>query len=211
MSVFDPSAAARVGSEAAPAVRYRWWHAAAVGIAANAASAAPFGYNGDEPFYNDLDTPPGSPPDWAFAPAWAFNNLTALWSNLRVANLPVATPGRRTALALEGVNWGLFASFSALYFGLRSPVLGAVNTVAGLGLTAASVAVTAKIDRKAAWALAPRLAWLGLATYVSVATALRNRDDFVGWNPKGVQADTEARDATETQTDSALSPTEADV
>ena len=166
-----------------PTRRYRWWHAAAVGLAANAASAAPAGYNGDEPFYNDLDTPPGSPPDWAFAPAWALNNLATLWSNLRVANLPAGTPGRRTALALEGVNWGLFASFSGLYFGLRSPVLGAVNTVAGLGVTAASVAATARLDRKAAWALVPRLAWLGLATYVSVGTALRNRDEFVGWDP----------------------------
>ena len=183
MSTPFRSAVARRFRDAVPAERYRWWHAAAVGLAANAASAAPAGYNGDEPFYNELDTPPGSPPDWAFAPAWAFNNLTTLWSNLRVANLAAGTPGRRTALALEGVNWGLFASFSGLYFGLRSPVLGAVNTVAGLGFTAASVAVTAKLDGKAAWALAPRLAWLGLATYVSVGTALRNPDGFVGWTP----------------------------
>lgn len=165
------------------APRYRWWHAAAFGLAANAASAAPFGYNGDEPFYNTLKKPPGSPPDWAFAPAWAVNNVTTLWSNLRVANLPAGTPGRRTALALEGASWGLFASFTGLYFGLRSPILGAVDTAAGLVTTAASVAVTARIDQKAAWALAPRLAWLGLATYVSVSVALKNRDEFLGTAP----------------------------
>jgi tryptophan-rich sensory protein len=163
--------------------RYTWWHAAAVGVAANILSAAPAGYNGDESFYNDLRTPPGSPPDWAFAPAWAFNNITTLWSNLRIANLPVETQGREEALVLEGINWGLFASFTGLYFGLRSPVLGAVNTVAGLGETLASVAVTAKVDRPAAVALLPRLAWLGLATYVSVATAWRSPDKFVGWQP----------------------------
>ena len=183
--------AARLVRDAGLTKRYRWWHAAAVGLAANAASAAPAGYNGDEPFYNRLDTPPGSPPDWAFAPAWALNNLTTLWSNLRVANLPPNTPGRRTALALEATNWGLFASFSALYFGLRSPVLGAVNTVAGLGVTAASVAAAARLDRKAAWALGPRLAWLGLATYVSVGTALRNRDEFLGWGPASPGAETQ--------------------
>lgn len=156
--------------------RYRWWHAAAVGLGANAASAAAAGYNGDESFYNSLDTPPLSPPGWVFAPAWAFNNLTTLWSNLRVANLPAGTPGRRTALALEGASWGLFASFTGLYFGLRSPVLGAANTVAGLATTAASVAVTSRLDRRAAWALVPRFAWLGLAAYVSVETARRNPD-----------------------------------
>ena len=172
-----------MSSTAPPPPRYRWWHAAAVGLGANAVSAAAAGFNGDEAYYDRLETPPGSPPGWAFAPAWAVNNLTTLWSNLRVANLPVGTPGRRTALALEGASWGLFASFTGLYFGLRSPVLGAVNTAAGLAATAASVAVTARLDRRAAWALAPRLAWLGLATYVSVGTALRNPDGTVGWHP----------------------------
>ncbi len=167
--------------------RSRWWLAAAVGLAANAASALPFGYNGDEPFYNALRKPPLSPPDWAFAPAWAVNNALTLWSNLRVANLPTATPGRRTALALEGASWGFFSAFTGLYFGLRSPVLGAADTVAGLATTAASVAVTARLDRRAAWALAPRLAWLGLATYVSVAAARMNPDPF--FPPTGPNAD----------------------
>ena len=156
--------------------RYRWWHAAAVGLAANAVSALPFGYNGDEPFYNALRKPRLSPPDWAFAPAWAVNNALTLWSNLRVATLPAETPGRTTALALEGVSWGLFSAFTSLYFGLRSPVLGAADTVAGLAVTAASVAVTARLDRPAAWALVPRLAWLGLATVVSVSVARTNPD-----------------------------------
>ena len=164
--------------------RYRWWHAAAVGLAANAASAAPFGYNGNQSFYNDQVKPPGAPPDWAFAPAWAFNNLTTLWSNLRVANLPRSTPRRRTALALEGATWGLFASFTTLYFGLKSPVLGAANTAVGLVTTAASVGVTSTLDRKAAWALVPRLAWLGLATYVSVRVARDNPDPVFGRHPE---------------------------
>lgn len=49
MSVLTRTAttAARLVRDAAPAKRYRWWHAAAVGLAANAASAAPAGYNGD--------------------------------------------------------------------------------------------------------------------------------------------------------------------
>ena len=200
--------AARLVRDAAPSKRYRWWHAAAVGLAANALSAAPAGYNGDEPFYNELDTPPGSPPDWAFAPAWAFNNLTTLWSNLRIANLPSGTPGRRTALALEGASWGLFASFTSLYFGLRSPVLGAVDTVAGFGTTAASVAVTARLDRKAAWALVPRLLWLGYASYVSVGTALRNRDELVGWDPEANDANAETHEAAEA--DTTLAPIDSD-
>lgn len=163
---------------------YRWWHAAAVGLAANAVSALPFGTSGDEPFYDALRKPRLSPPDWAFAPVWAANNVLTLWSNLRVANQPPATPGRTAALALESVSWGLFAAFTSVYFGLRSPVLGAADTVAGLAATAASVAVTARVDRPAALALVPRLAWLGLATYVSVFVARMNPDPLFGPAPR---------------------------
>jgi translocator protein len=166
-----------------PQRRYRWWHAAAVGALANLASAAPAGYNGEEDYYTQLNTPPGSPPGWLFAPAWAVNNLLTLWSNLRVANLAPHTPGRREVLISEAATWALFASFSGLYFGLRSPVLGAVDTVAGLLTTTHGVVATARVDRPAAWALAPRLLWLGYASYVSVATALRSRDELLGWQP----------------------------
>lgn len=156
--------------------RYGWRHAAVVGVLANVASALPAGYNGDESYYASLRTPPGSPPGWAFAPAWAINNVLTLWSNLRVANAPVATPGRRTALVAEGASWLLFAAFSGLYFGLRSPILGAVDTVAGLGTTVVGAAATARVDRRAALALVPRLLWLGYASYISVGTALRSPD-----------------------------------
>lgn len=166
------------------APRYRWWHAAAVGVLANLASALPAGYNGDERYYADLRTPPGSPPGWVFAPAWGVNNVLTLWSNLRVANLPPETEGRRAALVSEAATWGLFASFSTVYFGLRSPVLGAVDTVAGLATTTHGVVATARVDRSAAWALVPRLVWLAYASYVSTGTALRSRDHLFGWHPR---------------------------
>jgi tryptophan-rich sensory protein len=163
--------------------RYRWWHAAAVGAAANAVTAASAGFSGDQAYYNSLWKPAVAPPDWAFPPVWAFNNATTLWSNLRVANLPRGTPGRRAALALEAAGWGSFTVFPGLYFGLRSPVLAAADTALYLAMTTASVVVTSRLDRKAAWALVPRLAWLALATYVSTSMALRNRDDFLGGEP----------------------------
>ena len=95
---------------------------------------------------------------------------------MRVANLPDGTPGRRAALASEAATWVLFAAFSPLYFGRRSPALGAADTVCSLATTAHAVAVTARIDPPAAWALVPRLAWLALASYVSTATALRHAE-----------------------------------
>ncbi len=173
--------------------RYRWWHGAAVGAVANVASALPAGYNGDKSFYESQRTPPGSPPGWVFAPVWAANNALTLMSNLRIANLPADTPLRRKALVVEAANWALFSAFSGLYFGLRSPVLGAIDTAAGLVVTGYSVGITAKLDRRAAWALVPRLAWLGFATYVSTATAVKSPDALLGYVPRLPQVGTDAR------------------
>ena len=174
--------------------RYGWWHAALIGIAANAVSAAPAGYNGDEAFYNDFTKPDVSPPDWSFAPVWLFNNVTSLYAGMRLANLPRATPGRTTSLWLEGIGWGLFASFSPLYFGLKSPVLGAINTLAGLGIGAASLGLASRLDRKAALALSPRVAWLLLATYVSVSVAAINRDEYLRYDPLSERSDKKSND-----------------
>lgn len=175
------------GPAAPTTKRYRWWHAAAVGALANVASALPAGYNGDEKYYESLRTPRGAPPGWLFAPVWAANNTLTLMSNLRIANLPSETPLRRRALVAEAANWVLFSSFSGLYFGLRSPVLGAVDTAAGLVLTGYSVGVTARLDRRAAWALMPRLLWLGFASYVSIATAVNSPDTLLRYDPRRSQ------------------------
>lgn len=152
---------------------YRWWHAAAIGMAANLSGSLPRSRGDDREFYASLPTPRLAPPGWLFGPVWAINNTLTLWSNLRVANLPEHTPGRRAVLASEAATWALFAAFSPLYFGLRSPALGAADTMAGLATTTHAVIATAKLDPRAAWALAPRLAWLTLASYVSVVTATR--------------------------------------
>ena len=162
---------------------FLWWHAALIFVVANALSAAPAGYNGEEAFYNNFIQPAIAPPDWAFAPAWLFNNVTSLYALWRVANLPVATPGRRLFVRLEAVNWVLFAIFSLLYFGLKSPILGAIDTVLGLLVTGWSLAVCYRINKKAALYILPRFLWLLLATHVSVYVALVNKDVLLNVGP----------------------------
>lgn len=150
---------------------------------ANLASAAPAGYNGNEAFYNNFVQPAIAPPDWAFAPAWLFNNITSLYALWLIANRPASTAGRKTFIWLEAINWVLFAAFTSVYFGLKSPVLGAIDTVLGLGLTAWSLVASYRIDRKAALNILPRFLWLLLAGYVSVYVALMNKDVLFNLGP----------------------------
>ena len=102
------------------------------------------------------------------------------WAGLRLANASTRAPRRRQTLALEGTFWALFAAVAPLYFGLRSSILGAADTVLSTAVTAGSVAQAARVDLRAAAAIAPRLAWLLLASYVSMYMAVHNDDPCFG-------------------------------
>lgn len=179
----DTNESIRFSSADQRAPAFRWWHAVLIFVVANALSAAPAGYNGDEAFYNNFVQPAIAPPDWAFAPAWLFNNITSLYALWRIANRPVSTPGRQAFIRLEAVNWVLFAAFTSLYFGLKSPLLGAIDTLLGLLVTARSLAVSYQIDKKAALNILPRFLWLLLASYVSVYVAVMNKDVLFNIGP----------------------------
>ena len=157
---------------------FRWWHAVLIFVAANLVSVLPAGFNGEEAFYNAFELPRVAPPDWLFPPMWLFLNVTSLMALSIVANAPERTGRRRAFLILEAVGWVLFAIFTTLYFWLKSPILGAADTVAGLVVALASLACCVGIDRRAAWLILFRVLWLSLATYVSVYTVLHNTDPF---------------------------------
>jgi translocator protein len=157
---------------------FHWWHALVIFLIANLVSALPVGYGGDKIFYNNFEQPQFSPPDWLFAPMWLFLNVTSLIALSIVANLPERSIRRRTFLIIEGVGWVLFAIFTTLYFWMRSPILGALDTVAGLVVGFASLACCVGISQRAAFLILLRIIWLCLASYVSVYVAFHNADDF---------------------------------
>jgi tryptophan-rich sensory protein len=187
-------------SATAPAARFRWWHGAAILVAANAVSFWPAGILGDAAFYTSFRLPPYAPPDWLFAPLWLVLNITSLVALGRVANLhPEDDAGRRRGntasrrrvlvLVSEAVGWLLFAVFTTLFFWLHSPVLAAADTVAGLVVAAMSVAAAAGLDRPAAGLIGLRLLWLLLASAVAVSVALHNPDPLLSATPSpGVEA-----------------------
>ena len=157
---------------------FRWWYAAIIFVVANLINALPAGWGGNEVFYNSFQQPALAPPDWLFPPMWVFLNLTSLIALYIVANSREQTPRKRVFLILETFGWVLFAIFTTLYFGLNSPILGAIDTVAGLVVAIASLICCYPISRKASLLILFRLLWLVLASYVSVYVALYNGDPF---------------------------------
>lgn len=157
---------------------FRWWHGVLIFLAANIVSILPAGFNGDEAFYNNFTRPAIAPPDWLFAPMWLFLNITSLIALGIVANSKPATRERLAFLWLEGIGWVLFAVFNTLYFWMKSPILGAIDTVLGLLIGLASLTLSWRIDRRAGALIGLRVLWLLLATFVSIWVALNNVDPF---------------------------------
>lgn len=136
-------------------------------------------------YYNNLKQPVFAPPDWSFAPAWTLNNGLAIWGLLRVLNMPKQKSGRDAFIFLQAAFWVTFVSFNALYFGLRSPVLGAIDTNVGLVLTVASeyVALSQLKDTETALSQSTTLVWLVLAAATATTVAAWNEDEFYNSRP----------------------------
>jgi tryptophan-rich sensory protein len=125
------------------------------------------------PWYAALRKPPWQPPRAAFGPVWTALYALSAGSAYRVARAPGAA--RRPALGLWAIQHAANAAWSPLFFGLRRP-RAALADAAALGVAAAAYArAAARVDRAAAWMMAPYLAWVGFAVALNGAIVARNR------------------------------------
>jgi tryptophan-rich sensory protein len=147
--------------------------------------ASVVGNSANDEFYNSLKQPTFAPPDWSFAPVWTLNNALCIWGLLQVLNMPKERRGRNLFLTLQGVVWFCFTAFNGAYFGMRSPVNGAILTDIGLGATVASVyvALAQLKDGRTALSQSTILPWLLLAGPTATTVAAWNRDDFYNAGP----------------------------
>jgi len=127
-----------------------------------------------EDWYPALTKPPGTPPDWLFAPVWtALYVMMAfaawqVWLRAGMAEAPVA-------LGLWFVQLALNLVWSALFFGLRAPGAALVEIGALWLAVAATTAASARHDRAAPILLLPYLGWLGYAAYLNAGIWWLNR------------------------------------
>jgi tryptophan-rich sensory protein len=86
-----------------------------------------------------------------------------------------AGPKRSWALILWGVQLGFNALWSPLFFGQHRK-RAALADIAALGVSLAAYTLVArKVDRGAAWLVAPYLAWVGYAGVLNEEIVRLNR------------------------------------
>lgn len=127
------------------------------------------------PWYDGLRKPGWTPPSWIFGPVWSLLYVLMAVSAWRVWRRDDARPrARRQALACWAFQLALNVGWSWLFFGLRNPPLAFLELLALWLAILATIVATARVDRPAAWLLAPYLLWVSYAGALNATIARLN-------------------------------------
>jgi len=126
-------------------------------------------------WYAQLQKPWFTPPNWLFAPMWISLYLLMAVAAYLVWQKGFAVHGVRPALAIFLLQLLLNALWSPVFFGLRSPLAGAVIIILLWLAIVATIFAFAKVSPPAAWLLLPYILWVSLATALNISIAILNR------------------------------------
>lgn len=117
-------------------------------------------------WYKGLEKPAITPPNWLFGPVWITLytlmgiSLFLIWRSGREANI-------KPAVAVFGVQLGLNALWSFLFFGLESPVLGLAGIIALIIAVVITIVMFFRISLSASVLLVPYLIWVTCAAVLN--------------------------------------------
>ncbi len=123
-------------------------------------------------WYSALDKPFFNPPNWVFAPVWTFLYLTIGVALYLVWVAPAKD--KQGAIGLFGLQLVLNALWPVLFFGLRSPGLGAIG-IMGLWIAVFfTIRRFYRINILAGWVLVPYMLWISFAAVLNLSIFLLN-------------------------------------
>lgn len=121
-------------------------------------------------WYERLDKPAWTPPNWLFPLAWTVLYIAMALAATRIS----AAPGAQLGLALWALQIALNAIWTPVFFGLRR-IGGALVAIGALWLSvAACVLVFFRLDPIAGWLFLPYLVWVSYAAALNLSIYLRN-------------------------------------
>jgi len=135
--------------------------------------------------YKALKQPPLRPPPWVFGPAWTTLYLIMgyaahrVWTRGMGSSNPQIVENTRRGATLYTIQLGLNVIYMPLFFGLGRPIEAMLDITALTGTVGYLAYIWSKVDTTAAYLMAPYLAWLGFATYLTAGTGHLN-----GWTIK---------------------------
>jgi benzodiazapine receptor len=120
-------------------------------------------------WYAGLAKSPLNPPAWVFGPVWTVLFILMGISLFLIWREGTGRPEVRVALLAFGVQLALNVLWSALFFGLQSPLLGFLEIILLWCAIIATIVLSARVSKPAAWLLLPYLLWVSIAAYLTWA------------------------------------------
>ncbi len=124
-------------------------------------------------WYQTLNKPSFSPPNFLFGPVWTVLyvlmgvSFYLAWISSRVKN-------KKAGIKLFLIQLFLNASWSIVFFGLKNPVLAFINIIALWIAIFLTIRAFSIISKTAGYLLYPYIVWVSFATALNLAIVLLN-------------------------------------
>lgn len=122
-------------------------------------------------WYESLQKPRFTPPNWVFPVAWTAIYLLLAWAGYRLTQIP----GSQTALALWSAQIALNTLWTPVFFGANRLAAGMVILASLWIVVAAMIVVVMQLDVITGLILFPYLAWLTVAGALNFSILRNNR------------------------------------
>ena len=125
-------------------------------------------------WYAPLAKPGFAPPNWIFAPVWTALYILMAVAAWRIWRTVGAAHARRAALRMFGMQLLLNLAWPFIFFGAKNPLTALIVTLVLEFAILWTMLAFARLDRLAAWLLAPYAAWVAFATALNAAIVALN-------------------------------------
>ncbi|AVX22963.1 MULTISPECIES: tryptophan-rich sensory protein TspO [Pseudomonas] len=122
-------------------------------------------------WYESLEKPSFTPPDWAFPVAWTTIYLLLAWAGYRLTLIP----GSEIVLALWAAQIALNTLWTPVFFGANRLVAAMVVLVLLWIVVAAMIVMALQLDIITGLILFPYLVWLSVAAALNFSILRHNR------------------------------------
>lgn len=118
---------------------------------------------------------PLSPPGWVFPVVWTILYLLMGWASFLIWKSGAPQAAKRRALGLYGAQLAVNFVWPLLFFRAGLYGFALIWLVILLVMVVETMLAFGRIDRRAAWLLAPYFLWLLFAAYLNAGVWLLNR------------------------------------
>ena len=125
-------------------------------------------------WYATLNKPSFSLPNWLFAPVWTLLYIMMGFAAALVWQKGLQNPRVRTALVIFLAQLILNMVWSVLFFGLRSPLYGFMDSLFLWAMILVTIAQFSKVSTLAAALLIPYILWVTFASGLNLGIFLLN-------------------------------------